>query len=513
MNSRPLQIAFTTLTLALVVSMSLWVIHASHEQLGFSNGAGVTLQVPSVSPDQSDEKRPPDPFAEPSIAVGSESVGGQLSSRSLETATVSRQTVNPRLNPVEPSQKSDDPQETQEQPFELPAIDLTPSGTGAPTISQPTPPAEQLDVPADASPKAPAWLSVQATLKEEIEQLRQQQQQLNQALVRENEEAKIWKSQSNELSKHLESSQGEIDRLRQALSNLKQETSDLKTSLSEKSEKIEAIEAGLNAENDRLSDKPAAPSSDEESSPFVLPHLEPGFPSQEDTSLTEEDASLVPEVPEQTADIQPPKETGADIDNPNFIKQESSVLDEPTFEAAPQQVAELPTDEIVPRLTGKTPPPPLPRETTSIEVPQPTAAEPAAISEEPYSTGITESPFYGPVMTEQTVAEPKKRGLIYEMQDWFETFHDDDSCTDSEPLCTGDASTCDCPRCTASHQWIHPEEMMSYQATPHEPQKRGLLHQMKNWWGQHKLKRDIRYEPAIVGRPANATILPAAHAE
>ena len=168
MNLRPLQIAFTALTLALVVSLSLWVVHASHEQIG--NSQGVTLQVPSVPPERAGANLPPDPFAEPFTSTGSESVSGQLSSKGLETATVSKQTMNPSLGSVE---SEDEPIKTvkqPEEPLELPAIDLTNTPPADSLVAKPVPPADQLDLPAAEKPSTPAWLSVKATLEEEIEQ-------------------------------------------------------------------------------------------------------------------------------------------------------------------------------------------------------------------------------------------------------------------------------------------------------------------------------------------------------
>src|SRR6056297_3149316 len=191
MNSRPLQIAFTALTLSLVVSMSLWVVHASHEQLGTSNV--VTLQVPSLPAESRGENRPPDPFAESFTNDSSESISGQLSSRGLETATVSKQTVNPIAENAAERDRSIKTSQTPEEPLQLPAIDLTNPPADNPLTSKPVPPADQLDAPDSKATDPPAWLSVQATLEEEIEQLRQRQQQLNKALSRENEEAELWK--------------------------------------------------------------------------------------------------------------------------------------------------------------------------------------------------------------------------------------------------------------------------------------------------------------------------------
>lgn len=529
MNSRPLQIAFTALTLSLVVSMSLWIVHASHKQLDISNG--VTLQMPSV-PAQIDraefqDNLRPDPFAEPFTNSGAESVSGELLPRGLETATVSKRTVNPMIIDVQDEllaqEEETKPSASDTEPLELPAIDLSEQAVAEfspeeQAFENPVPPAEALDLKPLDAPEPPAWLSVQATLEEEIEELRNQQRQLNESLNAENREAEVFKLQNNQLDADLKASQEEIKRLQASLEGLRSETNTLKSTVSQKAEQIDELERELKeSQQTRIVETPRQ------------------------KSIVELDPTILSE-PQQTASL-PNSRPSLPLPAKSFPETTDSAVNqelkslygdqEPTFEEAPRQTAELPTDEIVPQLAGKTPPP-LPREIASNRL-QPTPkplipAEPQGMEETLFSESLAlDSPYYESASTQPLTQTPKKRGHIYDMQDWFHNFHNsDDSCTDCEPICS-DAETCTpidcaapiefnepicgCPQCTSANQWIQEDEMLSYHDSNSVDSGRGLIPQVKNWWTRHKQERNVRYEPAIVGRPANAVILPAAHAE
>ncbi|MDG2390508.1 MAG: hypothetical protein P8M30_14460 [Planctomycetaceae bacterium] len=524
MNSRPLQIAFTALTLSLVVSISLWIVHASHKQIDLSNGA--TLQMPSV-PAQIDHEHfgdnfQPDPFAEPFTNNAYESVSGELPPRGLETATVSKRTVNPMIIDVqEQLLEQEENLKTVEAPtdiLKLPTIDLS-QQTAAEfppaqePFERPVPPAEALDLKPLDAPEPPAWLSVQATLEEEIEELRNQQRALNESLKTENQEAELFKSQNDQLSQNLKASQEEIKKLQASMEGLRSETNSLKSSLAEKADQIDELENDLKESQAPQVAEKTTPNSILEIDPAILP--EPKQPA----SLPK--SSPLPPLPNRSlADIQD-----------SAINQELKSLygsEKPTFEESPRQTAELPADVIVPLLTGQALPPLPQRVVTKNFQPQPKPlieAEPQFLD----SQVIIESPYYEPVTSQPMLATTKKRGLIYQMKDWFHNSQSvSESCSDCEPLCT-DAEictktdcaapieliepTCGCPQCTAANQWIQEEEMLSHQTSYPTHREGGLIPQMKNWWTHHKQDRNVRYEPAIVGRPANATILPAAHVE
>jgi len=538
MSSRPLQIAFTALTLSLIVSLSLWVVHASHEQLQMSEG--VTLQMPTIpaSTERDAEQAtglPPDPFAEPYSDPPTTEPPARIG---LETAPVSNREHNPPWTESDRGEKSPvQTVEVPEEPLELPAIDLSEQATAKVTpldepVAKLVPPAEELEVAPLEAPEPPAWLSVQATLEAEIDKLRQHQQELNAALRKENQQAKQLQSQNSELSDSLTASLQEIKRLQASVENLRQETSSLKTDLNDKSGQLEKLETQLEENQQRLAARQKA-EQDSQDEPIVA--IEPNRLPEPKQTADNSDSLPIPPLPNENQTTEKNSAVNQELEK---LYQNKS----PSFEEAPPRTAELPTDEIVPELAGQTPPPfPDSRiaDNSSPATKPLIPAEPTAPDSS--SQRAERSPFYESAPSPQVEPVKKKRGLIYDLQDWFHSFHKSDSCTDCVPECVSDEicteaecavpqqctihegcgpteiaePNCSCPRCADANHWIREDELLSYEATHHRsaPTERGLIPQMKRWWQNHKRERDVRYEPPIVGRPADAVVLPAAHAE
>jgi hypothetical protein len=297
------------------------------------------------------------------------------------------------------------------------------------------------------------------------------------------------------------------------MEGLRTETNSLKSTLADKADQIDELENDLKESQ--------APQIVEKTTPSLILEVDPAIlPEPKQTASLPKPSSLPPLPKQSLADTQD-----------SAVNQELNSLygsEKPTFEEAPRQTAELPADEIIPSLTGQSPPP-LPERVITQNSQQ--LSKPLIAAEPQYleSQTVIESPYYEPAISHTMEPVTKKRGLIYDIKNWIHNLHNhDDSCTDCERICTEaeicteidcaapielTVPTCGCPQCAAANQWIQEEEMLSHRASSPMLHERGLVPQMKNWWTHHKQDRNVRYEPAIVGRPANATILPAAHAE
>lgn len=451
MASRPLQIAFTALTLSLAVSLSLWVLHASYEQIQFSRA--VTLQMPSAPAEiNSDEVREnlrpvpasPNPFSEIDTPPQMVELDQLPKLEGIDTAPVSQQKsadeTPPAFPPVEQlPELTIDPsasnQPIDEQPLDLPELSLTEPANDRiselpelepPSPEQPEPPLVELSVEPLAAPRPPAWLSVQATLEDQIERLQQQLQTREAALAKRDRETQNWNTKQQNwvkeeaaltekmllyrqqlaetqpqiansleekqaLQKQLLDERKQVEQLRQLLqqsqAELKRtqsESEDLTNSLTAKTEQISSLKDDLRSTRQQISD------------------------------MLDERNSARSTIPEKRDLV--PLTRVAEVPNPQRVRPVLPLPDESTSSLRNEVFHQEPVPAPAVPLLAAQPGPPASSQTIQPRTPLIAA----------------EIGYGGPNCLED---EPKKKGLIYDLKDWYHDWHDsNDSCTACEPI-------------------------------------------------------------------------------
>jgi len=456
MTLRPLRVAFTALTLSLVVSLSLWVLHASHEQRQFSHA--VALQMSSAPAEinshevlaELNSSSQPKPFAKADSQPQMVELEEPPELIGIEAAPVSQNSSKEQAPPPFPSvdEIEDLPElslqpPADEGPLEFPPLD--PAGPEAEgTDRQPEPPREESMPQPLSAPRPPAWLSAQATLEAEIDDLRQQQKSLEVALSDRHSTEETWKERERNWHQQQQAWNDEKKGLMEQLLLAQKEAAETQTRLAESDRQIASIRKLLetskqdatdfqqqigqldallkeshtvNAElKDTLKQKLSAISrleNDARKSKYEIDKLRKQRFA----------AGQVPQDhrPHEDSAIRSiePSENPAPTLLPPLPDQVDNVVQPDVVQDAP----------LVPRLAGRTDPP------ADTEQLAPADSNPSRTPLIAAAVGPNADGRCARCGTSD-VQPPGKKGLVYDLRDWFDEWHlGRDFCSVCKPIC------------------------------------------------------------------------------
>ena len=461
MKSQPLQTAFTSMTIALVIFLSIWVIQASQEEL--SDKSHVSLQVKPNSPSSGikPDSRP-DPFDDSVTQAPVLSETSIASNPPLEsTPTIERNSIQVRTvsdeSPAKPS--------AQNNPFgideSIPPLSGLESSSTPPTLELPelnlSPSVEQPVISPSESKlsEEPRILTESSEiermkqamaeeaaarnqLQSKIDSLTQEQSKLKSSLQREQQELDLARQEKQSVAEKLGKSESELTRLKTTTRELRSEAVEMKNSLNRVTNEFDSLRKRF----EDLQKKPR------ELSTLAPPH----------TATT----SNIPPPPQVTT------QTEEQFKPPIRRDEKPSIpLAPPSDDATPKPLIEAdPMFGQSQNLDVHYPPMVACETCTETAQAQPRGLLPKLYRKykskntESCST-CTQSESLAPSCTETGTCEPdgpRRRGLFYRLRDLM---HKDDS-FDSE-VCTVEASpdACGCG-C-------------------HEQKKRGLIPKVARW--------------------------------
>lgn len=516
MSSRPLRIAFAALTLSLTVSLSLWVLYASYEHRQLSHA--MTLRMPSAPAEiNSHEVREvlhssrsvADPFAEtdaqpqmveleePPVLIGIEAApvaqnsssaqapppfpsGDQieeLPELSLDTPVQSPQPMDepldlPELILEEPAEEKSGPEEESVEFSRLDPAGLEPEMTQRKTEN---PIVELLAEPLVA-PKPPAWLSVQATLEAEIEELRQQLAASRSAVENWQEKARTWRQQQQAWTDEKQGLTEQLALARKANSESREQLKESRERLSESGRQVAATQKLLEnskREADKLQQQMEQLDALLEDSQAVNGELKNALKEKSRLiSRLEDDARKARHQIEELRSKRRADRSTPQYETPQYYP-DSSIQDvSPATGPAPALLPPLPAETyssveqapaqaepIVPRLAGRPDPP---ADTEPLQRSPSAPLIPAEVGRKTDFYCSRCGAYHEPV---------RKKGLVYDLRDWLDEWHigRDSGCV-CKPICAEPGQCSEAGACC--------------------DEKTGLIPELIGWWKHRHNKCD-----------------------
>jgi hypothetical protein len=357
--------------------------------------------------------------------------------------------------PPRKPQTADEPLELPELIIEEPADEaseefppLDPIGPESETTrQQPEPPIVELMVEPLVAPKPPAWLSVQATLEAEIEELRQQQEILQAALADSRRAAEEWKEQERAWREQQQAWNEEKKALTEQLALAEKAHAASREQLAESDRQLAATQKRLEnskREADDLQQQMKQLDALLEESQTVNKNLKSTLKQKLSLiSRLENDARKAKREIEELRSKRRAVRGTPQYETPQYY-QGSSIPDAaPSTGPAPALLPPLPEESynsvnsdlahdepIVPRLAGRPDPPSeAERPVLTHSTERRTPLIPADVSLDD-ACRCTQCGAY-------LDSPPEKKGLIYDLKDWYHEWRDGkDSCSMCEPICT-----------------------------------------------------------------------------
>lgn len=222
MKSQPFQTAFTSITLALVIFLSIWLIQATQAEL--TDEARVPLQVKAGATKRADPR--PDPFADPVKQFDPEAATQHNRTHASEKVpTVEMQEI--RVRRVSEPQLSDNTRDSSQnsQTLELPQINVSA------VESQPR---YESAKSAEIDRMKAALISesnAREELQSKIDAITREQIELKTTLEREQVNLSLTRQAKDGIAEKLEKSESELVRLNNTTKELRSEAAEMKNSL------------------------------------------------------------------------------------------------------------------------------------------------------------------------------------------------------------------------------------------------------------------------------------------